>query len=164
MKEGNCKFTLNYKDFMKRILTLVIIAGFLLSGVSSVAQFRKIPAVVTDAFKARYPNSNAVEWKDKITVFQANFEMKDEDYIARFNSKGEWQETENNIDQAKLPAEVNDGFSKSKYSDWEIKEVSYIEKKDGTDQYRILVKKSDIEKKYLFFNKTGKMLKDSITI
>ena len=149
---------------MKRILAALVITGLIITGTASFAQFRKIPAVVTDAFKAKYPNANAVEWKDKLRVFQANFEMKDEDYQARFNSKGEWQETEKNIEQDKLPSEVNDGFTKSKFSQWEIKEVSYIEKKAGSDLYRILIKKNDIEKKYLFFDKSGKLTKDSITI
>ncbi len=141
-----------------------MIAALLVTATSSFAQIRKIPAEVTDAFKAKFPNSNAVEWKDKLKFFQANFEMRDEDYLAKFNSKGEWQETEKNIEQDKLPTEVKDGFSKSKFSDWEVKEVSSIEKKDNSIQYRILVKKSDIEKKYLFFNTSGKLLKDSITI
>ncbi len=149
---------------MKRIIAVLLTVTLLITGASSFAQLRKIPAAVTDAFKEKYPNSNAVEWKDKLKVFQVNFEMKDEDYQARFNSKGEWQETEKNIEQDKLPSEVSDGFAKSKFSEWEVKEVSYIEKKDGTDQYRILVKKNDIEKKNLFFNKTGKLIKDSITL
>lgn len=149
---------------MKRILTTFVIATLLLPGNAAFAQLRKIPAEVTDAFKAKFPYANAVEWKDKLKVFQANFEMKDEDFQARFNSKGEWQETENNIDQDKLPSEVTDGFGKSKYSEWEVKEVSFIEKKDNTIQYRILVRKSDIEKKYLYFNKSGKLVKESITL
>ena len=149
---------------MKRILTTLLITAFLISATSSFAQLRKIPAEVTDAFKAKFPNSNAVEWKDKLKFFEASFEMRDEDYQAKFNSKGEWQETEKIIERDKLPSEVSDGFNKSKYSDWEVKEVSYIEKKDGTNQYRMLVKKSDLEKKYLFFNKAGKLVKDSITI
>ena len=149
---------------MKTLFAALMTAALLVMVTSSFAQIRKIPAEVTDAFKAKFPNANAVEWKDKLKVFQANFEMRDEDYLAKFNSKGEWQETEKNIEQDKLPSEVKDGFDKSKYSNWEVKEVSYIEKKDNTFQYRILVKKSDIEKKYLFFNKAGKLLKDSITI
>jgi len=149
---------------MKKILAALVTAGLLIMGTASFAQFRKIPSVVTDAFKAKYPNANAVEWKDKLRVFQADFEMKDDDYQARFNSKGEWQETEKNIEQDKLPAEVSDGFAKSKFSEWEIKEVSYIEKKDGSDLYRILVRKNDIEKKYLFFDKSGKLTRNSITL
>ncbi len=149
---------------MKAIHLALLITGLVITGTSSHAQLRKVPAAVTDAFKAKYPNSNAVEWKDKLKVFQANFEMKDEDYQARFNSKGEWQETEKNIEQDKLPSAVTDGFSKSKFSEWEVKEVSYIEKKDGSTLYRILVKKNDFEKKYLFFNESGKLVKDSITI
>ena len=149
---------------MPRIPALLIAVSLLIFGNSSFAQFRKIPAEVTDAFKEKFPYSNAVEWKDKLKLFQANFEMKDEDYIARFNSKGVWQETEKMIEQDKLPATINESFNNSRFSDWEVKELSFIEKKDGSELYRILVKKNDIEKRNLFFTKEGKLLKDAITL
>lgn len=128
------------------------------------AQIRKIPAVVTEAFKQKYPSAGNVEWKDKITSFRADFTMNSENYEAKFNNKGEWQQTEKAIDKNKLPAAVNDGFAKSKYSDWDVTSVAHIEFKDGHVEYRVLVKKNDIEKKYLFFNKEGKLLRDTITI
>jgi hypothetical protein len=149
---------------MKKLLGALGIVALLFSSSASFAQIRKIPAEVTDAFKAKYPDASAVEWKDKLSTFQADFKMKNEAYQARFNSKGEWQDSEKNIDQEKLPSAVKDGFSKSKYADWEVREVSYLEKKGDVTQYRILVKKSDLEKKYLFFNKSGKLLKDTITL
>ena len=139
-------------------------AGLFFAFNTASAQLRKIPAEVTESLKSKYPSASAVEWKDKITVFQADFQMNGEKYEARFNSDGQWQETEKNVDQDKLPPAVKEGFNKSKYTDWEMKEVSYIEKKDGGEQYRILVKKSDIEKKYLYFDKTGKLVKDVITL
>jgi hypothetical protein len=139
-------------------------AGLLFTFQQSGAQIRKIPAEVTDAFKVKYPDASAVEWKDKLTVFQADFELKDEKFQARFNSAGEWQETEKSIEEDDLPAPVSEGFGKSKFTEWEVREVSMIDKKDGARQYRILVKKSDIEKKYLFFDKDGKLLRDAYTL
>lgn len=128
------------------------------------AQIRKIPAAVTEAFKQKYPDASDVEWKDKITGFRADFKMNGESYEAKFSNKGEWQQTEKAIDAGDLPSAVNDGLDKSKYSEWEVSSVAHIEYKDGHIEYRILVKKNDIEKKYLFFSKEGKLLKDAITI
>jgi len=149
---------------MKKILTALFLAGMLLISAVTNAQLRKIPAEVTDAFKDKYPSAAGVEWKDKLSVFQANFLMSGVKYEARFNTKGEWQETLKELDKDKLPDAVNDGFSKSKYTEWEVKEVSFVEKKDESEQYRILVRKSDLEKKFLFFDKNGKLLRDSITL
>lgn len=141
-----------------------MMAAAFFAGVRANAQIRKIPAVVTDALKDKYPAARGVEWKDKLTAFQADFKLNGDSYQARFNSTGEWLETEKNISEDKLPTFVKDGFEKSKYTEWEKKEFSYLEKKEGDELYRILVKKSDLEKKYLFFDKKGKLIRDSMTL
>src|SRR3989337_4154002 len=122
---------------MKKILTTLSFGLLLFVSNGANAQLRKIPAEVTDAFKSKYPSASGVEWKDKLSFFQANFAMNDVKYEARFNMKGEWQETLKALDQDELTDAVNDGFSKSKYTKWEVKEVRFIEKKDGGGQYRI---------------------------
>ena len=128
------------------------------------AQIRKVPAEVTEAFKAKYPDTKNVEWKDKLTGFQASYEMKGVQYQSKFSNKGEWLQTEKNISEEALPAPVKDGYGKSKYTDWQLKEVSQIESKDNSIQYRLFVRKSGVEKKYLYFNPDGKLVRDEITI
>jgi len=128
------------------------------------AQIRKVPAEVTEAFKAKYPDTKNVEWKDKLTGFQASYEMKGVQYQSKFSNKGEWLQTEKSISEEALPAPVKDGYGKSKYTDWQLKEVSQIESKDNSIQYRLFVRKSGVEKKYLYFNPEGKLVRDEITI
>ena len=128
------------------------------------AQIRKVPAEVTEAFKSKYPDTKNVEWRDKLTLFAVNFEMENEKYEAKFNNKGEWQQTEKEINESALPADVKDGYDKSRFTAWEIKSVAWIENKDSNIQYRLLVKKNDLEKKYLFFDKDGKLLRNAITM
>jgi len=128
------------------------------------AQIRKVPAAVTDAFKAKYPSADEVEYKDRLSFFLIDFEMDDVSYQARFSSKGEWMQTEKAIDEEDLPAAVQDGFEKSKYSDWEITETAEVEYSDEHIEYKISIKRSSIEKKYLFFNEKGKLLRDLITL
>lgn len=130
----------------------------------SFAQIRKIPSEVTEALKQKYPDAENVSWKDKLSVFAASFEMNNEKYEARFNDKGEWKSTEKEISEEELPDQVKDGFEKSKYADWEMKYISFIELPDDETQYRILVAKNDIQKKNLLFNSNGKLLKDNITL
>ena len=128
------------------------------------AQIRKIPAEVTNAFSEKYDNAKNVEWKDNLTAFVASFERKGDKYEAKFNKKGEWQSTEKELEISDLPRKVNDGFEKSKYSEWEVKSVYEIELPDDVTQYRVHVAKSDIQQKNLLFNDKGKLLKDNLTL
>lgn len=128
------------------------------------AQIRKIPAEVTNAFSEKYDDAKNVEWKDNLTAFVASFERKGDKYEAKFNKKGEWQSTEKELEISDLPNKVNDGFEKSKYSEWEVKSVYEIELPDDVTQYRVHVAKSDIQQKNLLFNDKGRLLKDNLTL
>lgn len=149
---------------MKRIFVFLLPFLLLLTVTNLSAQIRKIPAAVTEAFKTKYPQAKNVEWKDRLTFFQASFELDGAAHHARFNNKGEWDQTEKEISQSDLPEAVNEGFDKSKYSDWEVSSVAWIQYKDEHIEYRVLVKRSNLEKKYLYFNENGKLLRDSITL
>jgi hypothetical protein len=148
---------------MKRLFPALFVMLFL--GVTtSFAQVRKIPSEVTEAFKQKYPSGTNVEWRDKLSTFSAVFESDNIQYEARFNSKGEWQLTENEIEESELPEVVKDSYDKSKYADWEIGTIHKIELANGSIQYRIETMKSDVRKKNLVFNSEGRLLKDRITI
>jgi hypothetical protein len=150
---------------MKKLLILSFFFAFITaSATSSFAQFRKIPAEVTDALKEKYPDATGVSWKDKVTVFAASFEMDNEKYEVRFTDKGEWKSTEKEINENDLPGDVKDGWEKSKYADWDLKVIYSIELPDNVMQYRLQVAKSDIQKKNLLFNSDGKLLRDNITL
>ena len=150
---------------MKKLLPAFLTILFIAAGISaSFAQVRKIPSEVTEAFKQKYPDATNVEWRDKLSNFSAIFESENQHYQARFNSKGEWQLTEYEIEESDLPEEVKDGFDKSKYADWEIGTIYKIELSDGSFQYRIETIKNDVRKKNLYFNSEGRLVKDKITI
>ena len=149
---------------MKKIVSLIMAVALFAAFNVAQAQLRKVPADVTEAFKTKFPDAKNVEWKDKLTAFLAIYEEGDVKYQSKFNSKGEWLQTEKEIDEDDLPAEVKDGLSKSKFTEWEIKSVAEIENNNNDIQYRLFVRKSGIEKKYLYFDKDGKLIKDSITI
>jgi hypothetical protein len=147
---------------MKKLLVaLVLICAF---AAPSFAQFRKVPAEVTEALKTKYPDASNVSWKDKISVFVASFDMDNEKYEARFDEKGNWKSTTIEISKDALPEQVKDGWEKSKYADWDLNAVYSIELPDDVMQYRLEVSKSDIQKKNLLFNSDGKLLKDNITL
>jgi hypothetical protein len=143
----------------KYVCFLLLLAAF-----SASAQLRKVPAEVTSTFEKKYPEAKKVSWKDNITNFEANFILNDVETSAKFNKKGEWLVTEKKVEYVGLPEAVQDGFSKSKYADWEVKKVVMVDESDRELVYRILVRKNDVQKRYLFFKADGKLLKDPITI
>ncbi|MFT3936371.1 MAG: PepSY-like domain-containing protein [Chitinophagaceae bacterium] len=149
---------------MKKIFMATMLL-FLLSIINHAdAQIRKVPAEVTEAFKEKYPDTKNVEWKDKLSNFQVTYEKDGVKYESKFSSKGVWLQTEKDIAEETLPSTVKDGYSKSKFTDWEVKTATRVESKNNGIQYRLFVKKNDIEKKYLYFNEDGRLVKDVITI
>lgn len=150
---------------MKKLLFAAgFLAMFSLSSTIAKAQIRKIPAEVTDAFSAKYPGATGVEWKDRLSGFSAGYTLDAVDYTANFSNKGEWESTEHEIEQENLPEAVNDGFSKSKYTEWELLKVILIELPNDETQYRLEVGKGDIKKRNLYFNSKGRLVKDKLTI
>lgn len=141
-----------------------ILAILMIFAVNSFAQIRKIPAEVTNAFSEKYPNAKSVEWRDKLSGFTASFSEDSSNFMASFNNKGEWEYTEEAIDQEELPEAVKDGFDKSRYRDWNIGLVSRIELPEDEVQFKIEVGKGDIKKRNLYFSSEGRMLKDKLTL
>jgi hypothetical protein len=132
---------------------------------SSFAQIRKTPAAVTSAFEKQYPNATKVQYEDNLLNVQVYFVSDSGKMIARYNSDGEWKETERQFSYDNLPGDVKTGFDKSKYAtDWKVKETSLIYLPHDEIQYRVKVQKNDLQKKYLFFDKNGRLIKDSMTI
>jgi hypothetical protein len=144
----------------KWMLSLVFFAAVL----SVNAQFRKIPAVVTDSFKAKYANASALEWKDKLTSFEADFKSGEKDMKAFFTSKGEWIKTETEHTYNSLPVEVKDGFKKSKYAELTVLTVTQVEEKEKGVLYKIVVKKNEYNKRNLVFSKSGQLISDNGTL
>src|SRR6478735_750894 len=146
---------------MKKIIALAVLLNvFTFTFVS--AQIRKLPAEVTEAFKAKFPDAKNVEWKDNLSNFHADFTLNDASWSAEFSSKGEWKESNKKMTFDALPAAVKDGYNKSKYSDWTPGTITMIEKSDNSVQYKIYTEKSSIvQKRFLYFNKEGQLEKDA---
>jgi hypothetical protein len=144
---------------------LLILSAALFLTASSFAQIRKTPTAVTTAFEKQYPNASNVSYEDNLINVQVHFAMDSLKWIAKYNSDGEWKETEKEWSYDKLPSDVQVGFKKSKYSRaWKVKEASIIYMPNDEIRYRIKVEKGDLQKKYLFFDEEGVLIRDSLTI
>ena len=147
---------------IRRFFSLLLLI-FLLNSVSF-AQIREVPESVKEAFSTQYPNVDSVKYEDNIVSVQVHFTQNGERMKASYTNKGRWKETEKVWSFEQLPAEVKDGFSKSKYADWEVSETKIVYRPGGIERYRVKVGKNDLQKKYLFFNKTGRLMEELITI
>jgi hypothetical protein len=147
---------------MKKAYILLVLALGMFGGIQ--AQFKSVPAEVTNAFTTTYPEAKNVSWKSGFSGYEVRFDLGGDAVIAKYSNKGEWKETERNMQFDSLKPEVQDGFFKSKYSKWEKKEVKELKEKDKDTLYRIYVRESSLSKRYLYFNAHGQLVKDSMTL
>jgi len=143
---------------------IILLSALIITG-SSFTQIRKTPAAVTTAFEKQYPNATKVQYEDNLLNVQVYFVSDSGKMIARYNSDGVWKETERAYTFESLPQDVKNGFDKSKYAaEWKVKETSIIYMPNDEIRYRVKVEKNDLQKKYLFFDRSGRLIKDSMTI
>ncbi|MBA2499624.1 MAG: PepSY-like domain-containing protein [Chitinophagaceae bacterium] len=149
---------------VKRFFILLIVGLGLFT--TAHAQLREIPAEVMSAFESQYPTATNVEFKDNFVKVYVHFNLDDAKMIASYNNKGLWKETEREWSFDQLSEDIKSGFERSKYADenWIQKETALVYLADGTTQYRLKVEKGEIQKKYLYFNKRGRMIRESFTL
>ena len=147
------------------ILSVSIFLMVSFSFISVSAQIRQVPQPVQDSFTARYPHADSVDYVDNLLNVHVHFMENGEHMKAIFSNKGEWRQTEKTVDFEKLNADVQDGFEKSKYSsEWKVREAAVVYLADGSQEFRLKIGKNDLQKKYLFFNKNGRLLRETMTI
>lgn len=145
---------------MKKLI--IMLALFLLVyHFTTYAQLRKLPAVVTESFSKKFPTAHNVTWRDKISIFSATFEQDGKAMVAKFNSDGSWVATEEKLALVDIPAAIRDGLSKSVYAEWALKEAVLVQEPEQENYYRLTVKESTFNKKYLRFNINGRLVKET---
>lgn len=149
---------------MNQKLLLTLFASLTLMALSTRAQVRQIPKIVEQTFSQQYSGATNIDYKDQLVHVDVSFELNGDKMLASYTNKGIWKGTEKDWTFDKLPDEVKDGFHKSVYADREVEETKVLYLPGGTTQYRIKAKKNGVEKKYLFFNTTGRLLRTSITL
>lgn len=149
---------------MNRVILLMSLIFFTIFSNKSFSQLRDIPKAVEKTFSEQYKGATSVNYMDNIVGIDVSFQLNGEKMIASYTNKGVWKETAKLWEFDKLPAEVKDGFQKSKYATRKIDETKMLYLPNDSTQYRIKVRKSNIEMKYLYFNKEGRLLKENITL
>lgn len=143
------------------LLKLIFTLSLFVTVANSEAQFRKVPAEVTDAFKNKFPTATKVSWKDRLVSFVADFFVANQGMRASFSGQGDWLKTETKYAFNNLPPAIKDGFKKSKYADYIVLSSTQIEDPENGIQYKIVVKKKESVRRNLLFSKTGQLLSDT---
>ena len=149
---------------MKKLIWIILFVGLVSVAGRSNAQIRKIPARVTNSMHARYPEAKNIAWRDKITRFQANFDLNGNRYEAKFNRKGYWKRTEVYLSSNNLPKSIKDGLRKSKYRNWRVRSSYVIYLPGEKTRYHVHVAKNDLRQKELVFTMQGQLMKDNMAI
>jgi hypothetical protein len=152
---------------MKKIVYYcLLLGGLLMMHVPVHAQLRTLPSAVTDSFKAKYPAAKQVSWSDKLSYWQVSFYLDSDALTAKFKNTGEWQSALKKIAQTNLPADVQDGFSKSLYADgeWKVSTVQVLYLPGDVTQYAVQIEKSQFQKKNLLFNSNGRLIKENAAL
>ena len=147
---------------MKKLLFTLSLLGFL-----SFAGFGQVTSVPEEAkrnFEKQYPEAEAAVWSNNVISAGVRFALKGESMYAEYSNKGIWKFTYRDWDMDRLPDAVKDGFEKSKYADWQIHGVKIAHFPGNITRYRVEVQKSALQKRYLFFNEKGRMLKSALTL
>ncbi len=142
---------------MKKSIFLLVFAAFI--GFTAQAQkvtADKVPATVTSAFKAKYPNVTTPTWTMKGTDYQANFKMSNQDMTANFDSTGKWVQTETKIASTSLPSAVQTSLKKD-FADYKTEQACKVITASNSSEYSAKVAKGT-EKYEVVFSNDGKVI------
>jgi hypothetical protein len=148
---------------MKKRLVLIALSVIFFTDIAF-TQIREIPKAVEETFSNQYKGASNIDYKDQLVRVDVHFDLEGERMIASYTNKGLWKETQKEWSFDKLPQEVKDGFEKSKYADRDVDDVIVLYLPGGNEQYRLKAKKNGVEKKYVYFNPKGRLLREAVTL
>ena len=149
---------------MKPIRLFVIFIGLLISSAGGYAQVTTIPEQAKEHFFKQYPDAKDVQWVNDVVNVNVKFEQDSNKLNAEYSNKGIWKKTLKEWHYDKLPADVKEGLSKSKYAGREVLETKVVYLPGYVIQYRLKVVKSDFERKFLYFNTGGRLVRTNVAL
>jgi hypothetical protein len=108
----------------------------------------QVPAVVQQAFLARYPNTQTT-WESQPYGYEAVFVKDGIEYEGEFSGEGQWLETEYEVSEMQFPLTVKEQVYRN-YPDYAITKYEIELTPSGTF-YEVEVERGDVEIE-LYFN------------
>lgn len=139
-------------------LTLFVVSSQVHSQVTS------IPEQAKENFFKQYPDAKNVQWQNDVVNVNVKFEQDTNQMNAEYNNYGIWKRTLKDWTFDKLTTDVKEGFAKCKYADKQVLDVKVLYLPGYVIQYRLKVEKNDVERKFLFFNTEGRLLRTTVAL
>lgn len=115
-----------------KALTTALVLGLIATTPAMAMENTPVPEAVENAFKAKFPNAEDVEWElENDNLWEVEFEMNDIEYEATFSADGTWLETETEVEEENLPATVKAALD-AKYADYDLEEIEQVETPTGS--------------------------------
>lgn len=116
---------------MKKIIMIAIATSFALSSYAQKINEKEVPVAVKNAFAKAFPNATNVKWsKEDANEFESEFRVGKEEKSAVFDNTGTWINTETEIEESNLPADVQSSIKKE-YPGYRIQEAEVLETPNG---------------------------------
>lgn len=149
---------------MKFVLSFVL-SFMLISFSAGAQQLFSVPDIVKQTFDKQYPDAQDLKWTNGLDNHSVRFTLGERKLKANYAPKGDWVSTEEQIKMEALPQVVQEGFNKSKYKDWPVKDVVAVTKpRENANEYFIVVQKSTLNKKKLVFDAKGRLYEELISL
>ena len=149
---------------MKKKIWLAVMTAALAFTIPAAAQVTSIPETAKENFAKQYPTAENIRWDNDVINVNVRFDLDGAHMNAEYNNKGIWKHTYKDMTVDEIPAAVNDGLAKSKYAGRDITEVKEVMLPGSVTQYLLKVEKNDLQKKFLYFNPDGRLVRDANTL
>lgn len=119
----------------------------------------KIPSVVLNAVKAKYPGVSDVDWEKKKTHYEAEFKMDSVEHTLNIDAAGKILQQKKDISNSAIPAAILTAVQ-SAYGGYTIDDADLIDR-NGQEIYEIELEakgKKDIK---VFYSADGKVVTNS---
>lgn len=119
-----------------------------------------IPQIVSNGFKALYPDVYVYEWKwkKKKAMYKAKFYIKGIKYKAYFTPAGTWTKTERDVKRWEVPEAVWNSLAETEYANWKVDDREEHQTPEYPLVYEIEVEQGKQEV-LLYFLPNGKLVK-----
>lgn len=149
---------------MKLIRFCVIFLSLFVVSSQVHAQVTSIPEQAKENFFKQYPDAKNVQWENDVVNVNVKFEQDTNKMNAEYNNYGIWKRTLKDWTFDKLITDVKEGFAKCKYADKQVLDVKVLYLPGYVIQYRLKVEKNDVERKFLFFNTAGRLIRTTVAL
>jgi hypothetical protein len=149
---------------MKPIHIFVILVGLFINSSEGYSQVTSVPEQAKENFFKQYPDAKNIQWENDIVNVNVRFEQDSNKMNAEYSNNGIWKKTLKDWTYDKLTDDVKDGYTKSKYAGRQVLDVKLLYLPGYVIQYRLRVEKNEVERKFLFFNTEGRLIRTTIAL